>query len=310
MLNAILEHYPIKKYGTIALLFVFPIVASYYYFAYYPFLETNQTVEVNCGSTIDLSISTPIFVANETEINIVATNESSEDIENIKIIILPDINTQQRITSIKFETVSIDSLRAGSNESKISKLTIYGMQDDSYIRIKDIYVVLNNQTLLCSRVNNPRITYNQLGSWALSVIRNFLVATAVLLFLSAISCLIFEDDNQDFHPTSRLGTYYIVRIFFRASYPLAAFFIALHWITSDLLGIWQINYVPNVVALMVYILVSLAAIKSLTRLIRVKPKTRIIINGSGKEKEVEIIEQSTEFNLREFFAQISKTKKP
>jgi hypothetical protein len=328
----ILNHFPLKKYGAITLLILFPIFSLFYYLAYFPSLATNNVFMIQCDSAsensnnslfvnssshgvINISFSVPRFVSNNSEINVSVINLSSARIENLKITLTPDVVFfRQKPSSITFEQVNIEQLNSEATNNEKIKLLAYGIQDGKLILVRNIQIEFNNNIATCDmndlESNKFEIaTYNQFYAWLLATLESIPIAVSAILFLSTISCSIVEDENQDFPPTSQIGRYYIARIFFRASVLLALFFIILYWATGSLINIWESNYVPYIGALIIYILISLAATRNLSRLIKIKPKVKIVINGSGKEKEIEVLDSQSKFNLENFFSEISKTKK-
>jgi hypothetical protein len=68
------------------------------------------------------------------------------------------------------------------------------------------------------------------------------------------------------------------------------------------------NFHPILVLSLLFV-VSFSGNGFFTILISKKPKAKIIINGNGKEKEIEIIKPSDEFNIVQFWDEISKNKK-
>lgn len=307
----------LDRYGIIALLFVFPIFAFYYYFAYFPFLTPAQTyttkpfyfaaekaAEKYLG--ISISFSIPKFVSDESYINIVVANNTSENIDNLKITLLPNIIEGLRSSSITIETANIDQVRAHSSVSKEVKLTTLGLQDGDQIEllyIEDEYEgEINRSGLECCF---PPITYHRFIAWIISLLGNMQIALSVIFFLSAISCSILGEDNQDFHPSSRIGKYFIARTFFRATIPLALFFVALDWWTGTL-RIWSSNYLTHMVIFFIFIYISLIGIGTLTKLIEIRPKTKIIIDSEGTTKEIEILNGQNKFILQKFRAWLRK----
>jgi hypothetical protein len=149
-----------------------------------------------------------------------------------------------------------------------------------------------------------------------SILQNIFMALSMIFILSVIVCSICEDDNQDFHPLSQIGKYSIIRVAFRALIVLGLFFVLLYILTIFLFDIWSPYYsldsgiTTHIIRLISFILVSIILNNIFTRLIKIKPKARIVVNGMGKEKDIEILNSQVEFNLKEFWAKISKTKKP
>jgi hypothetical protein len=329
----ILEHFPLKKYGAIALLFLLPVFSLFYYFAYFPFLATNNTFEIQCDNTngnsnnslfvnsstngvITSIFSVPRYISNNSEINVSIRNISSASVENLKITLTPDILrfSRHRPSNITFEQISIELLVSEATDNKKIKLTAYGMQDGDPVIIRNIQIEFNGNIAKCKTndLNNNEYElaiYNQLYAWILGTLESIPVVISVLLFLSTISCSIIEDENQDFPATSQMGRYYIARIFFRASIILATFFILLYWTTGSLVNIWSSSYMPYIGTLIIYIFVSQIAITNLSRLIKIKPKVKIIVNGSGKEKEIEVLENQSKFSLEKFLDELPKIKK-
>jgi hypothetical protein len=319
--NNILEYFPIKRYGAIALLVVFPIFALYYYFVVSPSLyKYGNSFILSCDEpNLSLTFSTPKYISSTGDMNLVITNQSSQPITDIKIstkLLTSNLSNYALSLSkplILAEDVNISELGAGKSENKSIPISTYGVASGTLIKVDDIVVNYEKGIAYkCGEIyrSNSIITFNQALAWLLLVLQNIPVVFSSIFAISAISCSVNEDDTQDFHPSSRIGKYYIGRVICKALTPVVIFyilgctgiFLAEIGGSSDVIAF-------EIISLGILIFLCFFFEKLLTKLIVAKPKAVIIVDATGKEKEVEIIVPNLEFNKKEFEKIISRQSK-
>lgn len=312
-----LEYFPLKRYGAIAILLVFPLFSLYYLISYKPSINTVRIYQYQCQEQgIAIFIETPRYIANNSEIKVDIQNYSEQILSDIRIIVTAK-GISQRLAAnprIYFDEININQLNGNGVISQTTRASIYDMQNGEYAEIYWLAEQKGNKfNCMDYRDEKLETTYNEMYAWLIGVLTNTSIALSFIFFFSVISCSITQDDSQDFHPSTRLGKYHIARVAFRASVLLTVLFALLQVLSMLVLDIgvppYYFNNFHPILVLSFLFLISFLGNKFFTILISKKPKAKIIIDGKGKEKEVEIIKPTDEFNIAQFWVDISKKKK-
>ena len=298
----VLEYFALKRYGSIALLFVFTIFSLYYLLVFAPSIESNRRISFTCQNPLlSLTVSMPVYVANNSSLEIEVQNGSPVSLKNFKIIGEAQGKNTNFDSRLFVDDINIESLRGNEVVSRKSRISAFNVPKGTLVFMR-FYEDYQGQITVCSGYANvPVTTYHEFYASVLSWVKDSSLMLSLIFFASVLSCSIVQDDRQDFHPLSRLGRLYIARVVARASVVLTVLFIGLQILTNAFLGIGLSLYYGNAYGILLIFLIFWTLLSSvLTRAIALKPKAKIVIKSQGEEKEVEIIGVHTKFRLKDF----------
>ena len=296
----VLKYFPLKRYGAIALIFVFLVFSSFYYLFYFPSLNILQSFGTHWPG-VPIRFIVPKYITNGSELKIVV-NASTDEVEIEIRTMLGACSSGQNFSGNTVNTIAVH-LNSGEVGERGFPITVYGLQDRSRMCI----------AISCHNSNTLRryyfsVVYSPFYAWIISVLTSIPTTLSLIFVGSVVICSIAEDDRQDFHPMSQIGRYYIARIFFRASTVLSLIFIALY-VFSVQLGIVSYRAFTGMALSFVLLFFSWVFIKVTTRLIDEKPKATIIIDGRGTQKELEVFNSSKNFNMKGFWSKVENEKR-
>ncbi len=317
-MREILTLFPLKKRSAIVATLVFGLAFAVYYFVYYPvFVKSDNEFVYRCcyddnngnaDCAIVMQVSVPLFLTNGSKVDFYIENLSafSGSLSLTPIIHAPTTRYDTNFSwSFQPNSISVEQLK--SNGSVIESLEVRAIGDAREIAEAEIVEIVGsfqNRDIECyTYSDNERLRhsyYRPLYGEMLNIAKNLPFVAWMMMFIVVGLCSFFDKGTQEFPLHSKLGRYLAMVLFFKVSGGMVLFLGCVSLAGWLLLKYWVGGY-TMLVSLALYFLVSQIMRKSLLRAIDLVPTAKIVVDGSGREKDVEILSGQIKRTLKETF---------